>query len=129
VADAHAVWWRLALSSRPGKQAQSVLNDIDAGYGILVIPAVALAEMMMIVEKARLPIPPSVIQSSIRRWRRSDNIWLTNLTPEIVFKARKLTAIPEIFDRLIVAETLMLKAPLITIDAAITQSKLVKVIW
>jgi len=122
------LWW-LAFNTRLGKQAQSAMDKIDSGNGILVIPAVALAEIMMVIEKGRLTIPVSVIRSGIQRWKRSQNIRLTDLTPEIVFNSRKLTAIPEIFDRLIVAEARMLKAPLITIDATITQSQLVKIIW
>ena len=46
-----------------------------------------------------------------------------------IYPQQSVTQIPDIFDRLIVAEALALKAPLLTRDAEIIASKVVSVIW
>ena len=40
-----------------------------------------------------------------------------------------MTALPDIHDRLIVAEAMIQNMPLISFDEAITKSKLVDVVW
>ena len=51
------------------------------------------------------------------------------LLPETAAKIKELTALSDIHDRLIVAEAMIQKMPLITFDEAITKSGLVEVIW
>ncbi len=63
-------------------------------------------------------------------WMKSQpNYELMPLDPELVISSHTLTAIPDIFDRLIVAEALRLNLPLITRDSVIRASGLVNVIW
>jgi len=51
------------------------------------------------------------------------------LLPETVISSHAFTAIPDIFDRLVVAEAQRLGVPLITRDTAISASELVEVVW
>jgi PIN domain nuclease of toxin-antitoxin system len=51
------------------------------------------------------------------------------LLPETVIESHTFTAIPDIFDRLVVAEARRLGLPLITRDATIKASGLVSVVW
>ncbi|MFL5804203.1 MAG: hypothetical protein ACJ8CR_20955 [Roseiflexaceae bacterium] len=51
------------------------------------------------------------------------------LLPETAIESHTFTAIPDIFDHLIVAEARRLGLPLITRDAAISGSGLVSVVW
>ncbi len=54
---------------------------------------------------------------------------LTPLTPDIAVGIQSLTSLPDIHDRLIVAEALEFGATLITRDQAIAASSLVSVVW
>jgi PIN domain nuclease of toxin-antitoxin system len=129
ITDAHPLLWHLANDPRLSNRARAVLAEADAGRANLIIPAVALAEMLMVVEKGRLPIPPADLAESIRRWQAARNVELASLTPDVVLAAMRLTAIPEIFDRLIVAEVRARGLPIITKDEDIAGSGLVSVIW
>jgi len=85
--------------------------------------------MAMVVEKKRVPVTTANLSKVIQQWIDADNVFMTDLTSGLVRQAMLLTTIPDIFDRLIVAEAQALHLPVITIDRAITQSQLVEVIW
>lgn len=129
VADTHTLIWHLLGSSKLSPNAQMALQQVDSGQGILIIPAVVLAELFMVVERKRIALSPAVFAAAVKTWQTAENIRLTSLTPDIVVESAYLTAIPDIFDRLIVTETRRLGIPLITMDPVITNSQLVPVIW
>lgn|SRR5574341_1036156 len=129
VADTHALAWYLTADKRLGDEARTVLDAVKADTAIMVIPAVALAELLMIVEKGRVVLPATRLDLALTEWRSARNVRLTDLTIERVLQAQQLTQLADIFDRLIVAEALALKAPIITMDLDITSSKVVPVIW
>ena len=54
---------------------------------------------------------------------------MTSLSPEIAIRTQLLTALPDIHDRLIVAEAFETGASLITCDQAITRSGAVAIVW
>ncbi|MGH9835175.1 MAG: type II toxin-antitoxin system VapC family toxin [Blastocatellia bacterium] len=130
VSDAHPMTWYLFASTRLGNAAKSVLRDAAAGKVKIYLPAVAVAEMIMTVEKRRLPsatLPELILHLS---WMKNQPYYeLMPLDPDLVISSRTLTAIPDIFDRLIVAEALRLNLPLITRDSVIRSSGLVNVVW
>ena len=130
VADTHAVVWHLFARQRLGRAARALLQDADVGLVKIYLPAVALAEMIMVVERKRLPganLPQMFAYLEARQNNRSYE--LLPLLPSHVKANHTLTVIPDIFDRLIVAETLRLGLPLITSDTVITGSGLVTVVW
>lgn len=129
VADTHALAWYLTRDKKLSARARTAFNEVKTNQRILVIPAVVLAELFMIIEKKRIVLQPSVLEAALEEWQRADNIYVSDLTSDLVIGARKLTGIPDIFDRLIVAEALALGAPVITKDPDIVASKLVPVIW
>jgi PIN domain nuclease of toxin-antitoxin system len=130
VADAHAMVWHLFAQSRLGKDALTVLTDAAAGNTRIYLPAVAVAEMIMVLEKQRIPgITMSQLEIELELMRNSANYEFLPLFPETVIHSRTLTAIPDIFDRLIVAEAMRLGLPLITADSVIRASGLVSVVW
>ncbi len=130
VADAHAIVWHLFARQRLGKAAEAVLEDADTGQAKIFIPAVALAEMIMVVEKQRLPgATMPLLEIELGLMQQSANYEFLPLLPDLVIVSRTLTAIHEIFDRLIVAEALRLNLPLITRDSVIRSSGLVNVVW
>lgn len=130
VADAQAMVWYLFASNRLGQTARTVLREANAGEVKVYLPAVAVAEMIMTVERRRLPSAAMPQLIAHLQWMSGQpNYELPPLTPELVISSRTLTAIPDIFDRLIVAETLQLGLPLITCDSVIRASGLVQIIW
>ena len=130
VADAHAMVWYLFAQSRLGKDAFSVLTDAAAGKARIYLPAVAVAEMIMMIEKRRIPgITISELEIELELMRNNASYEFLPLFPSTVIQSRTLTAIPDIFDRLIVAEAVRLGLPLINRDLVIRASGLVTVIW
>lgn len=130
VADAHAIVWHLFARTRLGKSAKAIFDDAESGNAKIFIPAAALAEMIMTVEKQRIPrITMPQFEIDYLLMRHSANYEFLSVFPDDVFDSRTLTAIPEIFDRLIVAEALRLGLPLITKDTVIHASGVVNVVW
>lgn len=130
VTDAHPLAWHLFERQRLGKLARAIFDDAESGRAKIFIPAVALAEVIMVVEKNRLPgATMQQLEIDYALMRQSACYEFLPLLPDQVFASRILTVIPEIFDRLIVAEALRLSLPLITRDSVIHKSGAVNVVW
>lgn len=130
VADTHAMVWYLCAPSRLGNAALTVLSDAVTGNARIYLPAVVVAEMIMVIEKRRIPgITMSQLEIELELMHSSASYEFLSLFPETVIQSRTLTAIPDIFDRLIVAEAVRLGLPLITGDSVIHAAGLVTVVW
>lgn len=53
--DGHALLWHLYWPQRLGGAAQRVFSDADTGQVCIHVPAVVVAEALMVVQKRRLP--------------------------------------------------------------------------
>ena len=53
--DTHALVWYLVAPNRLGSRACGALESADAGEATAFIPAVVMAELIMIAEKWRVP--------------------------------------------------------------------------
>lgn len=126
VADTHALVWYLSGARPIGKAAKAAFDAATGGDGMVVIPAIVIAEMVMLTEKRRATIDVAKVVAKLKKQAGFD---FMPLVADTVLRTRLLTALPDIHDRLIVAEALELGAPLITVDQAITASGLVPVIW
>lgn len=130
ITDAHALLWHLYWPQRLGRAAQRVFSDADAGQICIHVPAVVVAEALMVVQKGRLPgASLDHLLPHLRAMAASDNYPLSPLLPETVIASHQYTIIPDIFDRLIVTETISRGVPLVTRDPIIRQSVLVSTIW
>ncbi|XYI03495.1 type II toxin-antitoxin system VapC family toxin [Sorangium sp. So ce1128] len=130
VTDTHALVWSMYAPSRLGNAAQQAFAATDAGSARIYVPAVVIAETIMVVERGRLPgIALAHLLPRLEAMRTSDNYRLTSLLPEVVLASHTLSAIPDIFDRLIVAEAIHRGTPLISKDTVIRQSALVTTLW
>jgi len=128
--DAHALVWHLAVPQRLAAGARAAFAEADDGASTIHVPAMALAECLMVAEKQC--IPGFSIASFLRiveRVRFASNYRLGTLSPEIILGSAQLLAIPEVFDRLIVAEALALGVPLITKDQSIRDSGIIPTVW
>ena len=96
----------------------------------IYIPAVVISEMIMVVERKRvLSITMSELIKDITNLDNDPNYTLLPLAPDLVIASHTLTAILDIFDRLIVAEARRLNIPLITRDTVIVAAGVVSTVW
>ena len=126
VADTHALVWYLGGSPLLGDAARQAFDEVASGDGLVIVPAISLAELVMMSEKGRSAIDAILITAAIRA---APGFELRPLIPEVALSIRALTALPDIHDRLIVAEALANNATLITRDQLIVASGLVPTLW
>src|SRR3712207_5907116 len=105
VTDTHAILWHLFAPNRLGASARAAFHDCDSGASHIYLPALVVAEMIMVVERSRLPgvtMPQLLMQ--LNAVQASTNYTMLPLLPQTVIASHTLVTIPDIFDRLIVAE-------------------------
>lgn len=126
VADTHALVWHLSGARPIGAAAHAAFSSAEHGTGTVVIPAIVVAELLMLAEKRRAVVDVAKVVDALKR---RPGIELSPLSLNTVLRIAGLTALPDIHDRLIVAEALERDATVITLDQAITASGLVPVVW
>lgn len=84
----------------------------------------------MVAERGRIAgLTVDALISQLEILRNAENYRLSSLTPEVVLSSHQLSTIPDIFDRLIVAEARERRLPLLTRDSIIRESQIVATIW
>lgn len=126
VLDTHACVFLLAAPARLGKAARRALARVEAGRSTAWIPAAVVAEIVLLreLDRIRLGLPElrmAMEQSSFLRFLALD------LRQMDEFAAHRSILDP--FDRLIVSACRAVSANLVTRDAALAESGLVRVIW
>ena len=129
VLDTHALIWYLEGNSRLGAAAKVVMDDPNSE---MVLPMIALAEAIDIVNKGRTSLPD--VLSLLNDVTSDQRVEIYPLTFEVLQHSLTAGAVPEMHDRLIVATTLYFSAlghqvALLTKDVSITSSALVPVVW
>ena len=125
ILDTHAWVW---LCSNPDKLSERARKAIRASKG-LGIAAVSCWELAMLVSQGRLELDRDPLE-----WMEDSlvehEIELLPLTPAIGVASVSLAEFHgDPADRMIVATAQVHSAPLVTKDRAITESKLVSVVW
>jgi len=128
IIDTHALIWYLEGNPRLGSKAKSIMED-DANE--FVIPIIALAEAVFIVELGKTTIPS--VSDLLSDIDGSPNIKIYPLDRDILNKTLLITDL-EMHDRQIVATALYLQeqdneVAILTKDEQITNSQLVDTIW
>ena len=126
VADTHALLWYLAGSSLLGSAARHAFDEAVRGQATVVIPVIALAELTMLLEKGRAELSLDEVLDVLKK---TSGFVIEPLLKDTVIRVRQMTSLPDIHDRLIVAEAESHGAPLITVDQAIVASGLVAIVW
>jgi PIN domain nuclease of toxin-antitoxin system len=126
VTDTHALLWYLSGSAQLTDAARSAFDEAVRLSGEVIVPAIVLAEAVMLIEKRRVSIDINRIVTTLNS---TAGFQLVPLLPETVIHISSLTMIPDIHDRLIVAEAIQKTAILITKDRMITASGLVPTLW
>ena len=129
VVDTHALVWFLEGNSRLGTNAKTIFADSSSQ---LILPAIALAEAVWIVERARTSIPS--VTDLVNAIDADPRITIYPVDKAVIEQSISLTSITEMHDRLIVATAIVLKnegdyVALLTCDRNITASGLVDLAW
>ena len=101
ITDTHSLLWYLQGSSQLGVAARQVFDDVVAGTANLVIPVMVMAEMVLLLEKGRAAIDLDAILGTVYSLPA---VTIAPLTLEVTLGIRELSVLPDMHDRLIVAE-------------------------
>ncbi len=126
VTDTHALIWYLGGSDRLGLRARAAFAEVASGQAHMIVPAIVLAELVMLAEKR-----PEVVdlRTLLGQLRNSPGFSTPPLTADTALRIATLSHLPDIHDRLIVAEAMTWGAVLITNDQLITQAAILPVVW
>jgi PIN domain nuclease of toxin-antitoxin system len=129
VVDTHALIWFLEGNPRLGIAAKTVLMD---PVSELILPAIALAEAVWIVDRGKTSIPS--VRSLLDSIAQDTRVVLYPLDWGIITQSIDLSSINEMHDRQIVSTAKILEAQgeqvaLLTCDRNITASNLVTIVW
>ncbi|GAB1351649.1 type II toxin-antitoxin system VapC family toxin [Erysipelotrichia bacterium] len=126
ILDTHAwIWWTTDSSNLSEKASKAIKNASRIG-----IPAICCWEIAMLEAKKRIGLSMDV-QVWIDLALQKNKVQIVPLSPEIAVLSSRL---PGEFhgdpaDRLIVATSLALKAPLVSKDCKISSCGFVRTIW
>jgi len=126
VADTHALVWYLGGSPRLSRPAREVFDSLGNGLNEVVVPAIVIAEMVMLAERRPGALDVGEV---VARLRLSLGYQLTSLDPRLCLAIRTLTQFSYMHDRLIVAEAQAIQETVITRDELVTASGLVPTVW
>ena len=126
VVDTHALWWHLDSSERLSRTASDIFQKATSGEVTIVVPAIVVAELHYLSIKLGRRITPSEVIDAIRVARGFE---FSDLGRAQLEKLDDLQEIPEMHDRLIAAESLVLDAPVITRDRAFSNSSQIETVW
>ena len=130
VVDTHTLLWYLVDDTRLGQLAGQIFDDKDSH---LLLPAIALAEALFILERR-----PMLYQLSandvLSRVTADGRITMIALDYVTVAKTLECMVIPEMHDRQIVATALLAQTPetqvaILTRDENIQNCGLVQTLW
>jgi PIN domain nuclease of toxin-antitoxin system len=126
VTDTHSLLWYLGGSDKLSDTAKTVLDSAVSGENEVLVPAIVIAEFIRIYEKHGQVIDIPHILASLQE---RSAFQITPLELEIVLGIQALKILNDLHDRLIVSETIVRHASLITCDQDITASGLAPVVW
>lgn len=125
VTDTHSLVWYFTDDPRLSKGALEAFER-TIEEGLIIVPSVVLAEIMYIAKKGKVTL---TFKETIKKIEEHDNFDVAPLDTDILKVADKIEADIEMHDRLIVATALYFKAPLITKDERIKESKICSTLW
>jgi PIN domain nuclease of toxin-antitoxin system len=126
VAGTHALFWYLTASPRLGKAAKAAFDEGAAGNAIIHVPAIVLAELHFLNEKAGRPLDFS---AEFQRLQTAGQFTMLPFMPEDVLDFDRDAGIDEMHDRMIVGVARRIGAICISRDARIVATAAVPVQW
>jgi PIN domain nuclease of toxin-antitoxin system len=130
VTDTHALYWHFTSDSRLSQAARQVFHEADSGLHQILIPGIALIEMVYLVEKGRLDAGlVDQVFSALDVVGGSYTVAPLDHHTAQALRFIPRSAVPDMPDRIIVATAHQLGLPLITKDSAIHEADVVSVVW
>jgi PIN domain nuclease of toxin-antitoxin system len=129
VTDTHALIHHVTgRKRRLGRKARSTFERSERGVDRILVPFTVLEEVMLLSEagKVRLPLP---FRDLVISFAQADNFDLGVNDMQLLLEAASFTALPDPYDRLIVAQARVEGLPLLTGDEEIRESGLVHTVW
>ena len=128
VTDTHPLLFHAAGGKRLGTRASRHFAACEAGQAILYVPVVVIWEIAVLARGGRINL-----RRSVRTF--CDDLFSNpayqpyDVTPDQIFAADEMRFTRDPFDGLVCAAATVLGLPLVTRDAQIRASGVVKVIW
>ena len=114
--------------NRLGRKARRIFDAAKRGRETVIVPFTVLEEVMLLSEigRIRLPLPFRDFVISIRQ---AENFDLGVNDTTLLLEAATFSTIRDPYDRMIIAQARVAGLPLITGDAKIHDSGLVRTVW
>jgi PIN domain nuclease of toxin-antitoxin system len=127
--DTHVLIWRALkpeMLSKKAMDAISIANETDS----IICSDISLWEISMLMSKNRIHVESTYLEF-IKLIKASTNYFFQRITPEIADVSTRLPAEINLdpADRIICATSLISNTPLVTADANLRKSGIVKTIW
>ena len=129
VADTHALHWHLVNHEKLSPVARQIFREADAGLHQIFVPAIVLIEMIYLADKKKLP--GSLVDNLLSILATTGGSYTMAPLDEKTAQAMRSVpraAVPDMPDRIIVATAIQFGLLLISRDAKIQSSGVVKVI-
>jgi len=126
ITDTHSLIWYLTDSPKLGPDTNKCFEKIERGKAKLLIPAIVIAEIIFILDFGKLKAD---LEEILKRIEEAENFEISPLGVDQLHCLKEQVKISEMHDRLIVCETLIYNAKLVTKDKEIRDADIVKVIW
>ena len=128
VTDTHPLLFHAAGGTRLGPRARALFAAAEERAAIIYVPMVVIWEVTLLTRAVRINLHRPV-RDFFSDLFSSPSYQAHGMDASQVFEAGEMRALRDPFDALICAAARDLDLPLITRDAAITDSEQVKTIW
>ena len=126
VFDTHACLMALSTPDRLGLKAKAAVQAIEQGTAQAWVPAAAVTEVFLLRDLGRTRVGMPELRDL---FEAGPNVRFLPLDLEQLDEFAALALLRDPFDRLIVSAARVVKAKLLTRDAALAQSGLVQTVW
>lgn len=129
VTDTHPLIYHLSRSRRHlSVRARAVFDQAENGEALILVPALALWEISMLEKAGHLQLTKP-FEEWLRDLLHKPCFECVPLDAEIIAESRAYSFNNDVFDAAIAATAKLRDVPLITKDAAITNSGMVEICW
>ena len=128
VTDTHALVFHAAGGKRLGRRAGSLFDTAERRAGLVYVPAAVVWEVSLLAHVGRIRLGRSV-RVFFGDLFSNPAYQPVDLTPEQIYLADEARPNDDPFDALICAAARHLELPLLTRDAEIRSSGLVRALW
>jgi len=126
VTGIHGLYWYLTASPKLGVNARAIFECAERGDCIIFIPSLVMAELYYLITKLRGELD---FKSEFQRLANAEQFRFIDFCATDVLTFPRLSAIPEMHDRIIAGVAYRYGIPILTKDATIIDSGLVQTVW